>query len=169
MWQWLPWADGGCSRDAGRGAGSGAGGEDGSTMARWCRGVPVSSRVFTVLDLPAATAAEALELLATMTMDLSGDDRWVVPAGPAELRLSHPVRPAAPPISGGPLLRLEGRLVRRWVRIRVDAEVWVWCCHRSHLGLCSPPARSRPRWYLPAASAALRVLHGEITAWAAAA
>lgn len=133
------------------------------------RGVPVSSRVFTVVDLSAARAAEALELWAAMALDVSGSGRWVVPAGPGELHLSRLVRPAAPAPGSGRRLKVEGRLVRRWVRIPADVEVWEWCCHRGQLALCSPPALSRPRWYLPAATAALRVLHDEVIAWAGAA
>lgn len=129
------------------------------------RGVPVSSRVFTVVDLSTGKTAQALELWSTMALDVSGPDRWVLPAGPGELHLSRLLRPSASPTSGGPLLRVEGRMVRRWVRIPADVEVWVWCCHRGQLALSSPPAPSRPRWYLPAA---LRVLHDEVNAWAGA-
>jgi hypothetical protein len=131
-----------------------------------CAPSPYASRVF---DLPASTAVWALTLGYAIAKDVSGDARWVVDAGRARLDLKRLIHTAAPLNRMGPLLRLEGRLVRRWVQIPVEVELSAWSGHQCEVAVRSSQWPTCPRWYFPAALAALGTLRAKITAWASAA
>lgn len=131
-----------------------------------CSPSPYASRV---VDLPASRAVRALELGFTLAADVSGAAGWVLDAGSARLHLDRRLGKASPCNKMGPLLVLGGRLVRWWVQIPIEVELSTWSGHRSELAVRSSRWPTQPRWYFPAAAAALRTLGVEITAWAHAA
>lgn len=134
-----------------------------NTEGHECR--PLSPYASRVLDLSPSPAVWALRLRYTLANEVSHGHRWVVDAGPARLQLDRLIEPAARLNGAGPLLILEGRLVRRWGGIPVEVELSPWSARQSELALRSWRWPNHPRWYLPAAVAALRTLHSEVIAW----
>ena len=126
---------------------------------------PYASRV---LDLSPSSAVWALRLRYTLANQVS-HDRWVVDAGPARLHLDRLIEPAARLEGAGPLLILQGRLVRRWSGISVEVELSPWSGRQSELAVRSWRWPNQPRWYFPAAVAALRILHSEVITWSSSA
>ena len=128
-----------------------------------CR--PLNPYASRLLDLPPSGAVWALRLRYTLANEVSHDRRWVVDAGPARLHLDRLIEPAVPLKGTGPLLILQGRLVRRWRGVPVEVELSPWSGSQSELAVRSWRWPNHPRWYFPAAVAALRTLQSEVVAW----
>lgn len=147
--------------------GTGLGAESSRGLWRGYRSLnPYASRV---LDLSPPCAVSALRLRHTLANEVSHDPRWVVDAGPARLHLDRLSEPAARLKGAGPLLILQGRLVRRWSGIPVEVELSPWSGRQSELAVRSWRWPNQPRWYFPAAVAALRTLQAEVIAWSSSA
>jgi hypothetical protein len=136
---------------------------DPDTEGHECR--PLNPYASRILDLPPSRAVWALRLRYTLANEVSHDDRWVVDAGPARFHLARLIEPAGRFKGAGPLLILEGHLVRRWSGIPVEVELSPWSGRRSELAVRSWRWPDHPRWYFPAAVAALRTLQSEVIAW----